>query len=174
MSVQNPERILQRLDWTVIRRLDGLLQGDYRTLFHGFGLDLAELREYQLTDDVRYIDWNVTARMGHPYVKRFKEERELTVILAVDISASGMFGSQERSKLDTAVQVAAVLMFSALKNNDKAGLVLFAGGVRRYVPPRKGRAHVLRHRIILSYEAEAEEKTTEWVVKRILESVPVP
>src|SRR3990172_7361371 len=121
-----------------------VLAGEYVSAFKGRGMEFDEVREYVPGDEIRTIDWNVTARTGHPYVKRFCEERELTVLLAVDVSASGMFGSGRWSKLETAAQGAAVLMFSALKNNDKVGLVLFADGVRRYVPPRKGRSHVLR------------------------------
>ncbi len=98
MKMQNPERVLQRIDWTVIRRLEGLLQGDYRTLFHGFGLDLAELREYQLNDDVRYIDWNVTARMQTPYVRQYCEDREVTAWFLLDLSPSVDFGTVQALK----------------------------------------------------------------------------
>src|SRR5512136_1397488 len=97
-SLRSPERVLQRLDWTVIRRLDGLLQGDYRTLFHGFGLDLAELREYQFGDDVRYIDWNVTARMNTPYVREYIEDREINAWFLLDLSPSMDFGTTTQRK----------------------------------------------------------------------------
>jgi len=135
---------VRRIQIVANRQVNDLLAGEYLSVFKGRGMTFDEVREYVPGDEIRTIDWNVTARMGHPYIKRYCEERELTVMLAVDISASGMFGSQLRSKLETAAHVAAVLMFSALKNNDKVGLVLFAKDVHRYVPPRKGRAHVLR------------------------------
>ncbi len=135
---------VRRIQITASRQVNDFLAGGYLSAFKGRGMVFEEVREYVPGDEIRSIDWNVTARTGHPYVKRFCEERELTVLLAVDISASGMFGSQNRSMLETAAHVAAVLMFSALKNNDKVGLVLFADGVRRYVPPRKGRSNVLR------------------------------
>ncbi|MCZ7647723.1 MAG: DUF58 domain-containing protein [Planctomycetota bacterium] len=126
------------------RLVNDLLAGEYLSTFKGRGMVFDEVRAYVPGDEIRTIDWNVTARTGEAHVKRFCEERELTVLFAVDVSASGMFGSQRRSKLQTAVQVAAVLMFSALKNNDKVGLVTFAQEVTQYVPPRKGRGAVLR------------------------------
>ncbi|MCW8129757.1 MAG: DUF58 domain-containing protein [Planctomycetota bacterium] len=135
---------VRRIQIVANRQVNDLLAGEYQSAFKGRGMVFDEVREYVPGDEIRAIDWNVTARMGHPYIKRYCEERELTVMMAVDISASGMFGSRRLSKIETAAQVAAVLMFSALKNNDKVGLVLFANGVRRFVPPRKGRSHVLR------------------------------
>ncbi|MBI3829602.1 MAG: DUF58 domain-containing protein [Planctomycetes bacterium] len=135
---------VRRIQIVANRQVNDLLAGEYLSAFKGRGMVFDEVREYVPGDEIRTIDWNVTARMGHPYIKRYCEERELTVLMAVDVSASGMFGSQRLSKIETAAQVAAVLMFSALKNNDKVGLVLFANGVRRFVPPRKGRSHVLR------------------------------
>lgn len=135
---------VRRIQIAASRQVDDLLAGEYQSAFKGRGMVFDEVREYVPGDEIRAIDWNVTARMGHPYIKRYCEERELTVLLAVDVSASGMFGSVRRSKLQTAAQAAAVLMFSALRNNDKLGLVLYAGGIKRFVPPRKGRSHVLR------------------------------
>lgn len=135
---------VRRIQIVANRQVNDLLAGEYQSAFKGRGMVFDEVREYVPGDEIRAIDWNVTARMGHPYIKRYCEERELTVLMAVDISASGMFGSRRLSKIETAAQVAAVLMFSALRNNDKVGLVLFAKGVRRFVPPRKGRSHVLR------------------------------
>jgi uncharacterized protein (DUF58 family) len=152
----------------VIRRLDGQLQGDYRTLFRGAGLMLADLREYQAHDDVRHIDWNVTARSDGPYVKTFCEERELTILLAVDISASGAFGSQKISKMETAVEVAAVLMFTSLKNNDKVGLLFFADDVVKYIPPRKGRGNVLR---LIREMLAAEPVKSETNIAKALEYI---
>ena len=149
----DPERVLQRLDWTVIRRLDGQLQGDYRSLFRGYGIDFAELREYQPGDDIRAIDWNVTARMGAPYIKRFMEERELVVTFLLDVSASGRFGSTGKTKLDTAAEICAVLAFSAIQNHDKVGAIVFSDEVEKYIPPDKGRRHVLHLvREVLFYE----------------------
>jgi uncharacterized protein (DUF58 family) len=135
---------VRRIQISANRQVNDFLAGEYLSAFKGRGMVFEEVREYMPGDEIRTIDWNVTARTGSPYVKRFCEERELTVLLAVDISASGMFGSGRKSKMETAAQVAAVLMFSALKNNDKVGLILFANGVRRYIPPRKGRSNVLR------------------------------
>jgi uncharacterized protein (DUF58 family) len=118
--------------------------GQYHSVFKGQGMNFEEVREYQPGDDVRSIDWNVTARMNHPFVKKFVEERELTVVLVVDLSGSGLFGSGEQSKRELAAEIASVLAFSAIRNNDKVGLILFTEGVEKYVPPRKGRKHVLR------------------------------
>ena len=109
MSAQSPERVLQRLDWTVVRRLDGLLQGDYRTLFRGFGLDLAGLREYQMTDDVRYIDWNVTARMHTPYVRQYTEDRDVTAWFLLDLSPSVDFGTVQTLKRNVLIDFVTVL-----------------------------------------------------------------
>lgn len=122
--------------------------GQYRSIFKGRGMNFEEVREYQAGDEVRFIDWNVTARLGEirgdAYVKKFTEERELTVMLVVDVSASGDFGSQHLSKRELAAEVACVLAFSAIRNNDKVGLLLFSDKVELYIPPKKGRAHTLR------------------------------
>jgi uncharacterized protein (DUF58 family) len=107
-------------------------------------MNFDEVREYQPGDEVRTIDWNVTARMNHPFVKKFVEERELTLMLVVDVSGSGLFGSREQSKRELAAEVASVLAFSAIRNNDKVGLILFSDEVEKFIPPRKGRRHVLR------------------------------
>lgn len=120
------------------------LAGQYHSAFKGQGMDFDEVREYQPGDEVRTIDWNVTARMNHPFVKKFREERELTVILVVDLSGSGRFGSGDRSKREMMAEVAAVLAFSAIRNQDKVGLLLFTEAVEKFVPPAKGRRHVLR------------------------------
>jgi uncharacterized protein (DUF58 family) len=134
---------VQRIQIVANRTVNELFAGQYKSVFRGRGMEFDEVREYQPGDDVRTIDWNVTARAGTPYIKRFSEERELTVLFAVDASASGAFGSGERSKLDMVVEVAAMLMFSALKNNDKVGLVTFCDTVLGYYPPRKGKGNVL-------------------------------
>ncbi|MBN1591310.1 MAG: DUF58 domain-containing protein, partial [Pirellulales bacterium] len=134
---------VQRIEIVANRTVDDLFAGQYRSVFRGRGMEFDEVREYQPGDDIRTIDWNVTARSTTPFIKRFVEERELTVVFVVDISASGAFGSVDRSKLDTVVEVAASLMFSALKNNDKVGLLTFCDDVIDYLPPRKGKSNVL-------------------------------
>lgn len=135
---------VRRIQIVARRQVNDLLAGEYLSVFKGRGMEFDAVREYVPGDEIRSIDWNVTARAGVPYVKTFCEERELTVLLAVDVSASGAFGSQRLSKTETAVEVAAVLMFTALKNNDKVGLLFFADDVVKYIPPRKGRGNVLR------------------------------
>ncbi len=116
-----------------------VFSGEYHSVFKGRGMEFSEVREYQFGDDIRNIDWNVTARFGHPYVKIFEEERELTVIMMVDLSGSLAFGSKEKTKQRIAAEVSAILSFSALKNNDKVGLLLFTDKIEKFVPPRKGR-----------------------------------
>ncbi|MBI4295135.1 MAG: DUF58 domain-containing protein [Chloroflexi bacterium] len=144
MSVQNPERILQRLEWTVIRRLDGLLQGDYRTLFRGFGLDLAGLREYQLTDDVRYIDWNVTARLQTPYVRQYTEDREVTAWFLLDLSPSVDFGTVQTLKRNLLLDCVTLLARLLTRHGNRMGAVLYNGKVERVIPARGGKPQVLR------------------------------
>ncbi|MCW5979442.1 MAG: DUF58 domain-containing protein [Bryobacteraceae bacterium] len=124
--------------------VNDVLAGEYHSVFKGRGIEFDEVREYTPGDDVRAIDWNVTARAGRPYVKRFVEERELTVIFLVDLSGSGAFGSRERLKNEVAAEVCALLAFSAIKNNDKVGLVIFTDAIELYIPPKKGASHVLR------------------------------
>lgn len=132
-----------------------LFSGEYHSVFKGRGMEFSEVREYQYGDDVRNIDWNVTARFGHPFIKVFEEERELTVMLMVDISGSLMFGSVSKTKQRVAAELSAILAFSALKNNDKVGLILFTDKIEKFVPPRKGNIHVLRIiREVLSFEPE--------------------
>jgi uncharacterized protein (DUF58 family) len=126
------------------RTVNDVLAGEYSSVFKGRGMEFDEVREYVPGDDVRSIDWNVTARMGHPYVKRFVEERELTVLFVVDLSASGAFGSVHALKNEVAAEVCAMLAFSAIKNHDKVGLVIFTDTVELYIPPKKGTRHVLR------------------------------
>ncbi len=126
------------------RAVDDILAGEYLSVFKGRGMEFDEVREYAPGDEVRLIDWNVTARTGHPFVKRYVEERELTVFLAVDLSASGLFGSASRRKSEVAAELCALLAFSAIRNNDKVGLLLFSERVERFIPPRKGASHVLR------------------------------
>jgi len=143
-AASDPERVLQRLDWTVVKRLDGLLQGDYRTLFRGFGLEMAELREYQLTDDVRAIDWNVTARLQTPWVRLFVEDRDITAWFLLDMSPSVDFGTPEARKRDLLVEFTAVLARVFTRHGNRVGAVLFNGAESRVVPAQSGRVHVLR------------------------------
>ncbi|MDD3885785.1 MAG: DUF58 domain-containing protein [Victivallaceae bacterium] len=136
--------------------VDSITGGAYRSVFKGRGIEFDEVREYSTDDDVRDIDWNVTARMGAPYVKKFVEERELTVLLLVDVSASGAFGSAEKTKRRTAAELAALLAFSAGHNGDKVGLMMFSDRIELYVPPRSGRRHTLRLiREMLAFEPQS-------------------
>jgi uncharacterized protein (DUF58 family) len=130
-----------------------VFSGEYHSVFKGRGIDFSEVREYQYGDDVRNIDWKVSARFDHPYLKVFEEERELTVMLVVDFSGSGAFGTGEQFKNEVATEICAVLAFSAIKNNDKVGLILFTDRIEKFVPPKKGRAHILRIiRELISFE----------------------
>jgi uncharacterized protein (DUF58 family) len=142
-----PREILKKIRQIEIRTnrlVTETLAGQYHSVFKGQGMNFDEVREYQPGDDVRSIDWNVTARMNHPFIKKFVEERELTLMLVVDVSGSGLFGSREQSKRELAAEIASVLAFSAIRNNDKVGLLLFTDEVEKFIPPRKGRSHVLR------------------------------
>jgi uncharacterized protein (DUF58 family) len=121
-----------------------IFSGEYHSVFKGRGMEFSEVREYQFGDDIRSIDWNVSARLDRPFVKVFEEERELTVMLLVDLSGSGEFGSAAQMKNEVAAEICAVLAFSAIKNNDKVGLIMFTDRIEKFVPPKKGRAHILR------------------------------
>jgi len=143
-SVANILKKVQRIQIVANRTVNDLFAGHYKSVFRGRGMEFDEVRPYQPGDDIRTIDWNVTARTGECFIKRFCEERELTVLFLVDVSASGLFGSTNQSKLDLVIEIAALLMFSALKNNDKVGLITFCDTVVDFIPPRKGKAHVLR------------------------------
>ncbi|MBD3224467.1 MAG: DUF58 domain-containing protein [Caldithrix sp.] len=121
-----------------------VFSGEYHSVFKGRGMEFSEVREYQPGDDVRNIDWNVTARMGHPFIKVFEEERELTVMLMVDVSSSGNFGTALQLKREIAAEISAILAFSAIKNKDKVGLLIFSDSIEKFIPPRKGKKHVLR------------------------------
>lgn len=144
------EQVLRRLDWQVVRRLDGLLQGDYRSLFRGFGLDLADLREYQLHDDVRHIDWNVTARLQVPHVRQYHEDREISAWFLVDHSPSIDFGSREVAKRTVAAEFVAVLARVLTRHGNRVGAIVYGDGVGGMLPARAGRAHVLQllHRML--------------------------
>jgi len=146
-------RAVRRIEIRTRRLVEESMGGEYHSVFRGRGMEFSEVREYQIGDDIRSIDWNVSARMGHPFVKKYIEERELTVFLAVDVSGSKDFGSSGRTKGELAAEVAALLAFSAIKNSDRVGAILFTGQVEKYIPPKKGKTHVLRViREILSYE----------------------
>jgi uncharacterized protein (DUF58 family) len=142
-----PKELAKKIRYIQIhtrRAVNDVLAGEYSSVFKGRGMEFDEVREYVPGDEVRTIDWNVTARMGHPYVKRFVEERELTVLFLVDLSASGAFGSVHALKNEVAAEVCAMLAFSAIKNHDKVGLLIFTDQVELYIPPKKGARHVLR------------------------------
>jgi uncharacterized protein (DUF58 family) len=145
-SAATPERILLRLDWNVIRRLDGLLQGDYRTLFYGFGVDFADLREYQPEDDIRYIDWNVTARMDTPYVRQYVEDREITAWFLLDLSPSVDFGAVQtkNEKRTMLVDFVTVLARLLTRHGNRVGAMMFGSKIQHTVPARGGRLQVLR------------------------------
>jgi len=155
-----PEEILKKVHLIHIRTkhlVNDIMAGEYESAFRGRGMEFEEVREYQPGDDVRTIDWNVTARMGRPFVKLFREERELIVMLLVDISASGQFGTVKKLKKEVAAEVAALLAYTAIRNNDKVGLILFSDHVEKYVPPKKARGHGWRViREILSFEPEGK------------------
>ncbi|MSS73480.1 MAG: DUF58 domain-containing protein [Candidatus Latescibacteria bacterium] len=142
-----PKEILKKVRQIELRTrhlVNTVFSGEYHSVFKGRGMEFAEVREYLPGDDVRTIEWNVTARMGHPFVKVFEEERELTVMLVVDASASGDFGTVGRMKGEIGVEMCALLAFSAIKNNDRVGLIIFTDEVERFIPPKKGKKHVLR------------------------------
>jgi uncharacterized protein (DUF58 family) len=135
---------IRKIEIRTRRMVEEITAGAYHSVFKGSGIEFEEVREYTPEDDVRDIDWNVTAKMGHPYIKKYIEERELTVMLLVDASASGYFGSGEKTKLETAVEIASVLAFSAIRNHDKVGLLMFTDKTELYLPPKSGRQHCLR------------------------------
>jgi uncharacterized protein (DUF58 family) len=135
---------IRRIQIYTTRAVQDVFAGEYHSVFKGRGMEFEEVREYQVGDDIRTIDWNVTARMAHPYVKLFREERELTVMIIADVSASGSFGTSKQLKAELVAELSAVLAFAAINNNDKIGLILFTDRVEKYVPPKKGITHVLR------------------------------
>jgi uncharacterized protein (DUF58 family) len=142
------------------RMVDEVMAGEYQSAFKGRGMEFDTVREYQDSDEERMIDWNVTARFGHPFVKSYIEERELTILFLVDISGSGRFGSQQQLKQETAAELCAILAFNALKKNDRVGLILFSDRVELFVPPQKGKTHVLRVIRELLYFKPAGQKTS--------------
>ena len=143
-ELEEPERLLHRLDWQLVRRLDGILHGDYRSLFMGAGLDFAELREYQPPDDIRHIDWNVTARMDIPYVRQYTEDREVTAWFLLDLSPSMAFGAEERRKESVMVDLVGLLARLLTRNGNRVGAILYDNNDEYAIPPRGGRHQVLR------------------------------
>src|SRR6476469_5034401 len=160
ISPSVPPEILRQVKLLELRTrgmVNSLFAGEYRSVFKGQGMEFAEVREYQVGDEVRSIDWNVTARMRRPFVRRYEEERELTVMLAVDLSGSERFGTVRRFKSELASELAAVLAMSAVRNNDRVGILLFTDRIEHVVPPRKGRRHVLRIiRDLLAFEPKGK------------------
>ena len=157
-----PKEILKKVRQIEIRTgrlVNDVFAGEYESIFKGRGMEFHEVREYVPGDDIRSIDWNVTARIGHPYVKKFIEERELTVMLLSDISSSGQFGTRHKMKSEIMAELGAILAFSAIKNNDKVGLLLFSDQVEKFIPPKKGRPHVLRVIRELLYHKPMSRKT---------------
>ena len=157
---ESPERILRRIDWKVIRRLDGLLQGDYRTLFYGDGLDFADLREYQMSDDIRHIDWNVTARMNSLYVRQYIEDREITTWFLIDLSPSMGFGPLDHPKKAVLIDLVTTLSRLLTRNGNRVGAILYNNRLEKTIPPRGGRIQVLRLIRELLQETQAPFKTT--------------
>jgi uncharacterized protein (DUF58 family) len=143
-SVSTPERILQRLDWQVIRKLDGQLQGDYRSLFYGYGVDFADLREYQPEDDIRYIDWNVTARMNTPYIRQYVEDREITAWFFLDLSPSMDFGNTAALKRTMLIDFVTTMARILTRHGNRVGAILYGSRIERTIPARGGRLQVLR------------------------------
>lgn len=142
-----PKEILKkirRIEIHTKKLVNDLFSGEYHSTFKGQGMEFEEVRQYEPGDDIRLIDWNVTARTGYPHIKKFKEERELSVVLLFDASSSGKFGTRDRFKSETAAELCAILAFSAIKNNDKVGLIIFTDSIEKFIPPQKGRGHVLR------------------------------
>jgi len=171
-----PREILKKIRQIEIRTnrlVSETLAGQYHSVFKGQGMNFEEVREYQPGDEVRSIDWNVTARMNHPFVKKFVEERELTLMLMVDVSGSGLFGSRGQSKRELAAEIASVLAFSAIRNNDKVGLLLFSDEVEKFIPPRKGRRHVLRViREVLFFQPERQGTDLNGALEFLLRVTP--
>jgi len=142
-----PKEILKkirRIEISTKKLVNDLFSGEYHSTFKGQGMEFEEVRQYEPGDEIRLIDWNVTARTGYPHIKKFKEERELSVVMLVDASSSGQFGTRDRFKSETAAELCALLAFSAIKNNDKVGLIIFTDKIEKFIPPQKGRGHVLR------------------------------
>ena len=160
---------IKKIEIKTSRLVNDVFSGEYHSIFRGRGMEFSEVREYTPGDDIRNIDWNVTARYNHPYVKIFREERELTVMLLVDLSASGDFGSAERMRREISAEIAAILAFSATPNNDKGGLLLFTDKIEKFIPPKKGKNHVLRLiREVLYFKPEGKKTDIAGAVDYLL------
>jgi uncharacterized protein (DUF58 family) len=161
MAASTPDRILQRIDWQVIRRLDGLLQGDYRTFMYGQGIDFADLREYQVGDDIRYIDWNVTARTGTPHIRQYVEDREITAWFLLDLSPSLYFGTAEAQKRAVLIDFVATLSRLLTRHGNRVGAILAGSASDRVIPARGGRLQVLRllHELMMQPAAQTKAVT---------------
>lgn len=169
-----PKEVLKKVERIEIQTrglVNDVFSGEYHSVFKGRGMEFSEVREYQYGDDIRSIDWNVSARLGHPFVKVFEEERELTVMLLMDMSSSGDFGTHERLKGEIAIEICALLAFSAIKNNDKVGLIIFTDKIEKFVPPKKGKRHVLRVLRELLYFKPEDRKTDISVALEYLSNV---
>ncbi|OGC75883.1 MAG: hypothetical protein A2145_07130 [candidate division Zixibacteria bacterium RBG_16_40_9] len=155
-----PKEVIKKIRKIEIRTkklVNDVFSGEYHSIFKGRGMEFQEVREYQPGDDIRIIDWNVTARYGFPFVKKFQEERELTVVILLDASSSGKFGTQEKMKSELAAEICSLLAFSAIKNNDKVGMIIFTDQIEKYIPPQKGSSHVLRLiREVLYYQPQSK------------------
>jgi uncharacterized protein (DUF58 family) len=172
MEVSELLKKVRRIEIKARGLSDQLFSGEYHSAFKGRGMSFSEVREYQYGDDIRTIDWNVTARFGHPYVKVFEEERELTVMLILDISGSEEFGSHGPIKRDLLAEISAVIAFSAIQNNDKIGAILFADGVEKFIPPRKGKSHALRIvRDLLDFEPASKKTNIGEAIKYFNDAV---
>src|SRR4030066_2603202 len=146
---------IRRIEITTKHLVQDLFSGEYHSVFKGQGIEFIEVREYQPGDDIRNIDWNVTARYGFPFVKKFREERELTVVILWDASSSGKFGTQEKMKSELAAEICSLLVFSAYKKNDKVEMIIFTDQIEKFIPPQKGSSHVLRLiREVLYYQPQ--------------------
>ncbi|MCL5019312.1 MAG: DUF58 domain-containing protein [Patescibacteria group bacterium] len=169
-----PKEILKKVARIEIQTrglVNDVFSGEYHSVFKGRGMEFSEVREYQFGDDIRTIDWNVSARLGHPFVKVFEEERELTVMLLMDMSSSGDFGTHDRLKGEIAIEICALLAFSAIKNNDKVGLIIFTDKIEKFVPPKKGKRHVLRVLRELLYFKPEDRKTNISIALQYLSNV---
>ena len=157
-----PQEILKKVQLIEIKSRDivnNIFSGEYHSAFKGVGIEYSETREYVYGDDIRFIDWNVTAKLNKPYIKVFEEEREQTIILAVDLSGSGYFGSIDTLKVDLMIELSSILSFSAIKNNDKVGLALFSNQIEKFIPPKKGKWHTLRVIREMIYHKTKEKET---------------
>src|SRR5437868_11357422 len=157
---------LRKIEIHTARLANDQLAGSYHSVFKGRGMTFSEVREYQAGDDIRSIDWNVTARFNNPYVKVFQEEREMTVMLLVDVSASGEFGTHKQLKQELITELCAVLSFSAIQNNDKIGIIFFTDKIEKFIPPKKGKSHVLRIiRDLIEFKPEHKKTDIEMALK---------